>query len=60
MDDNAWRTSRPDLITQATLQRAAERVVKDSWRDWVPVVNVSSIRRTSRRPACFSRRTPGG
>jgi outer membrane protein TolC len=41
MDDNAWRTSRPDLITQATLQRAAERVVKDSWRDWVPVVNVS-------------------
>jgi len=41
MDDNAWRTSRPDLITQATLQRAAERVVKDSWRDWVPVVNAS-------------------
>jgi outer membrane protein TolC len=41
MDDNAWKTARPDLITQAAVQRAAERVVKDSWRDWVPVVNAS-------------------
>jgi outer membrane protein TolC len=41
MDDTAWATSRPDLVTQASIQRAAERVVKDSWRDWMPVVNAS-------------------
>lgn len=40
-DDNAWRTARPDLITQASIQHAAERVVHDSWRDWVPVANAS-------------------
>ena len=39
MDENAWRTARPDLITQAAIQRAAERVVKDSWRDWFPDVH---------------------
>ena len=41
MDDTAWATARPDLQTQAAVQRAAERVVKDSWRDWVPIVNTS-------------------
>jgi multidrug efflux system outer membrane protein len=41
MDDTAWATARPDLATQAAVQRAAERVVRDSWRDWVPVVNAS-------------------
>jgi multidrug efflux system outer membrane protein len=41
MDDNTWRTARPDLVTQAAIRRAAERVVADSWRDWVPNVNVS-------------------
>jgi len=40
-DDNAWRAARPDLITRATLQRAAERVVHDSWRDWIPVATAS-------------------
>jgi outer membrane protein TolC len=40
-EDSAWRTSRPDLITRASIQRAAERVVKDSWRDWVPVATAS-------------------
>ena len=39
--DDAWRTARPDLITQATIQRAAERVVRDSWRDWVPTATAS-------------------
>ena len=41
MEDTAWRTARPDLVTQAAIQRAAERVVADSWRDWVPNVNAS-------------------
>jgi len=40
-DDNAWRAARPDLITRASLQRAAERVVNDSWRDWIPVATAS-------------------
>jgi len=39
--DDAWRTARPDLITQAAIQRAAERVVQDSWRDWLPVATAS-------------------
>src|SRR4029453_8669873 len=39
--DDPWRKARPDLLTQASIQRAAERVVKDSWRDWVPVANAS-------------------
>ena len=41
MDDNTWRTARPDLVTQASIQRAAERVVADSWKDWLPNVNAS-------------------
>jgi outer membrane protein TolC len=40
-DDEAWRTARPDLITQAAIERAATRVVKDSWRDWVPTATAS-------------------
>ena len=40
-DDNAWRAARPDLATRASIQRAAERVVKDSWRDWIPVATAS-------------------
>lgn len=41
MDESAWMKARPDLLTQAAVQRAAERVVKDSWRDWMPTVNAS-------------------
>jgi outer membrane protein TolC len=41
MDESAWAAARPDLLTQIAVQRAAERVVKDSWRDWVPIVNTS-------------------
>ena len=40
-DENAWRTARPDLVTQGAIRRAAERVLADSWRDWVPDVNAS-------------------
>lgn len=41
MEESAWMKARPDLITQAAVQRAAERVVRDSWRDWLPTVNAS-------------------
>ena len=40
-DENAWRQARPDLVTQAAIRRAAERVVSDSWKDWVPDVTTS-------------------
>ncbi len=40
-EDTAWRTARPDLITRAAIQRAAERVVQDSWRDWLPTATAS-------------------
>ena len=43
-DDGRERVARrrgPDLITQAAVQRAAERVVKDSGSDWLPNVNAS-------------------
>ena len=38
MDEEAWRTARPDLVTQAAVQRSAERVFRDSWKDFVPNV----------------------
>ena len=41
MDEEAWRKARPDLITQAAVQRSAERVFKDSWKDLVPDVTAS-------------------
>ena len=41
MDENAWRAARPDIITQAAIQRAAERVVRDSRLDWFPEVGAS-------------------
>ena len=41
MDENAWRNARPDLLTQAAVQRSLERIVQDSWKDWVPNVNAS-------------------
>lgn len=40
-DENAWREGRPDLVTQSAIRRAAERVVNDSWKDWVPDVTTS-------------------
>jgi outer membrane protein TolC len=41
MEDSAWMSARPDIVTQAAIQRTAERVVRDNWRDWMPVVNMS-------------------
>jgi outer membrane protein TolC len=41
IDESVWRAARPDLQTQTAIQRAAERVVADSWRDWVPSATAS-------------------
>ena len=41
LEESAWRAARPDIITQAAIQRAAERVVRDSKLDWFPNVNAS-------------------
>lgn len=34
--ESEWAAARTDLLFQASVQRAAERVVRDSWKDWVP------------------------
>jgi outer membrane protein TolC len=36
IDDTAWMAARPDLVTQGAIIRAAERVVRDSWKDVAP------------------------
>ena len=41
IDESAWRSVRPDLLTQSAIQRAAERVVRDTWRDWLPTATAS-------------------
>jgi len=35
--ENAALMARPDLQTQAAVQRAAEQIVKDHWLRWVPL-----------------------
>lgn len=35
-----WTAVRTDLQFQASVRRAAERVVRDSWKDWVPTASV--------------------
>jgi outer membrane protein TolC len=41
IDENTWMQMRPDLLAEMATQRAAERVVKDSWIDWTPFPTVS-------------------
>ena len=41
IDEPIWRSARPDLIAQGTLIRAAERIVRDSWKDVVPSATLS-------------------
>jgi outer membrane protein TolC len=37
VDEAAWSASRPDLVTQLAVRRAAERIVQTYWREWVPL-----------------------
>lgn len=41
LDESAWLTARPDLKTQGSIIRAAERVVRDSWKDVGPSATLS-------------------
>jgi outer membrane protein TolC len=41
IDESTWRSARPDVQTQAAIQRAAERVVRDTWREWLPTATAS-------------------
>lgn len=36
-----WMTARPDVQLQQSVRRAAERVFRDSWRDWLPTAAAS-------------------
>ncbi|HSG01903.1 MAG TPA: TolC family protein [Vicinamibacterales bacterium] len=40
IDETAWMAARPDLVTQGAIIRAAERVVRDSWKDVSPYATV--------------------
>jgi multidrug efflux system outer membrane protein len=35
-DESQWLTQRTDVQLQSSITRAAERVLRDSWRDWLP------------------------
>jgi outer membrane protein TolC len=36
LDESSLTVNRPDLVTQTAIQRAAERVVRESWLEWAP------------------------
>jgi len=41
VDENDWMAARPDVRFQAAVIRAAERVVADSWKDWLPTATAA-------------------
>jgi multidrug efflux system outer membrane protein len=41
IDESAWMALRPDLVAQGAMIRAAERVVRDSWKDVSPFAEAS-------------------
>ena len=41
VEESAWRTRRPDLLTRNAVFRAAQRVVQDSWKDVAPAAEAS-------------------
>ena len=41
VDEADWMNARPDLQTDRAVQRAAERVVRDSWIDWAPLPSLA-------------------
>jgi outer membrane protein TolC len=40
-DESQWLTARPDVRVQTAVIRAAERVVRDAWKDWMPTASLS-------------------
>ncbi len=41
VDEAEWAAARPDLQFEAAVRRAAERVIHDSWKDWMPAASAS-------------------
>jgi outer membrane protein TolC len=41
IDPAQWRDARPDILLQTAVQRAAERTLRDSMKDWWPNVGAS-------------------
>ena len=41
VDEAVWTADRPDLATRRASARAADRVVRDHWLDWVPFPTLS-------------------
>jgi multidrug efflux system outer membrane protein len=41
IDAAQWRQARPDILLQTAVQRAAERTLRDSMKDWWPAVGAS-------------------
>ena len=39
-EDDAWVAGRTDVQVSLALQRAAQRIVDDSWKDWLPTATV--------------------
>jgi multidrug efflux system outer membrane protein len=40
-DESALATTRPDLITLTASERAADRIVRDTWLEWLPFPTLS-------------------
>jgi multidrug efflux system outer membrane protein len=41
VDETTWMSMRPDLVTEAAIKRAAERVVRQHWQEWAPLPTLS-------------------
>jgi outer membrane protein TolC len=41
IDENDWAVTRPDLQLQDALRRSSERVIRDAWRSWMPIVSAA-------------------
>ncbi len=41
VDEAEWSAARPDLQFEAAVRRAADRVIRDSWKDWMPAATAS-------------------
>lgn len=41
IDESMWMPARPDVQVRTSVQTAAERVVRDSWKDWMPTGSAS-------------------
>ncbi len=55
--ETEWMNARPDIQLQQAVIAAAERVVADSWKDWLPTANVGFLPQYATPSGIF---TPSG